>query len=96
MEIERQYYTQNQACNEIGICRKTLRKIIKKHKGSKRLQGSKLSKKIVEYLKNVYYSNLYGFDVSDYDLDEEGNIISCCGHIVDPDVMRCPECKENA
>jgi len=31
----------------------------------------------------------------DYDRDEEGNIISCCGDIVDEDIMICPTCKEN-
>jgi hypothetical protein len=31
----------------------------------------------------------------DYDHDEEGNIISCCGDIVDEDIMICPTCKEH-
>jgi hypothetical protein len=44
---------------------------------------------------NKIPNNKYGIDLSGYDLDEDGNIISCCGQIVDPDVMRCPDCKEN-
>ena len=31
----------------------------------------------------------------EYTRDEEGNILSCCGDIVDEDIMRCPTCKEN-
>jgi len=30
-----------------------------------------------------------------YPIDEEGNIISCCGDIVDPDHMICATCKEH-
>jgi len=30
-----------------------------------------------------------------YLIDEEGNIISCCGDIVDPDHMICPTCNEH-
>ena len=43
--IERQYYTQMQACEYIGICRTTLQNLIKKHKKGKRLLSSKLTKK---------------------------------------------------
>ena len=32
---------------------------------------------------------------SDYDKDEDGNFISCCGDILDPDIMICPTCKEH-
>jgi len=39
--------------------------------------------------------NRYGIDLSYYELDEDWYIISCCGERVDPDVMRCPTCKEN-
>lgn len=31
----------------------------------------------------------------DYDKDEEGNMLSCCGDILDPDVMICKTCKEH-
>lgn len=30
-----------------------------------------------------------------YDRDEEGNLISCCGDILDNDIMICPTCKEH-
>jgi len=30
-----------------------------------------------------------------YDTDEDGNMISCCGDILDPVVMRCNSCGEN-
>jgi hypothetical protein len=46
-------------------------------------------------IKTKEHNNKYGIDLSYYDLYEDGNIISCCGQIVDPDVMRCPDCKEN-
>ena len=36
-------------------------------------------------------NNLY----SDYDIDEDGNLISCCGDILDADIMICPTCKEH-
>jgi hypothetical protein len=32
---------------------------------------------------------------SDYDRDEDGNLISCCGAILDEDVMICPVCLEH-
>ena len=32
---------------------------------------------------------------ADYDTDEEGNILSCCGDILDPDNMMCKTCKEH-
>lgn len=32
---------------------------------------------------------------SDYDRNEDGNLISCCGNILDPDIMICPTCKEH-
>ena len=31
----------------------------------------------------------------DYDRNEEGEIISCCGDVVDEDIMICPTCKEH-
>lgn len=31
----------------------------------------------------------------DYDRDEDGNLISCCGDILDHDIMICPTCKEH-
>ena len=31
----------------------------------------------------------------DYDRDEDGNLLSCCGAILDPDCMICPICKEH-
>ena len=31
----------------------------------------------------------------DYDRDEEGNLLSCCGDILDEDIMICPTCKEH-
>ncbi len=30
-----------------------------------------------------------------YDTDVSGNMISCCGTILDPDVMICTVCKEH-
>ena len=32
---------------------------------------------------------------ADYDRDEEGNMLSCCGDILDPDNMICKTCKEH-
>ena len=31
----------------------------------------------------------------DYDRDDDGNLISCCGDILDEDIMICPTCKEH-
>ena len=31
----------------------------------------------------------------DYDHDEDGNMISCCGDVLDPDYMICPSCGEH-
>jgi len=31
----------------------------------------------------------------DYEKDDEGNMLSCCGDILDPDNMICPTCKEH-
>lgn len=32
---------------------------------------------------------------SDYEYDEEGHMLSCCGDQLDPDIMLCPTCKEH-
>ena len=32
---------------------------------------------------------------SDYERDEDGNLLSCCGSILDEDVMICTTCKEH-
>jgi hypothetical protein len=34
-------------------------------------------------------------DDDGYELDEDGNRLSCCGDILDPDIMLCPSCKEH-
>ena len=34
-------------------------------------------------------------DYEDYNRDEDGNLISCCGDILDEDIMICPTCKEH-
>ena len=31
----------------------------------------------------------------DYDHDDEGNRLSCCGEILDDDIMICMRCKEH-
>ena len=41
------------------------------------------------YLQDMHL--LYG----EYDRDQDGNILSCCGDILDEDVMICPTCKEH-
>ena len=33
--------------------------------------------------------------VDDYERNEDGEIISCCGDVVDEDIMICPTCKEH-
>ena len=35
------------------------------------------------------------FDSEGYELDEDGNRLSCCGDILDEDIMMCPTCKEH-
>ena len=34
-------------------------------------------------------------DEDGYELDEDGNRLSCCGDVLDPDFMICPSCKEH-
>ena len=34
-------------------------------------------------------------DSEGYELDQDGNRYSCCGDILDPDIMMCPSCKEH-
>ena len=34
-------------------------------------------------------------DSEGYDLDENGNRLSCCGTPLDPDYMICSECREH-
>ena len=34
-------------------------------------------------------------DSEGYDLDEDGNRLSCCGTPLDPDYMICSECREH-
>ena len=34
-------------------------------------------------------------DFEGYELDEDGRRLSCCGDVLDPDVMICPICKEH-
>ena len=34
-------------------------------------------------------------DAEGYELDEDGNRLSCCGDILDEDFMICPSCKEH-
>jgi len=34
-------------------------------------------------------------DDYDYDRDEDGNLLSCCGDILDEDIMICPTCHEH-
>ena len=48
---------------------------------------------IMEILQDYeFYQNC---ENSDYDLDEEGNKLSCCGEILDEDIMICPKCQEH-
>ena len=51
---------------------------------------------INEMMKHFEGKKLVEEDIySDYDRDEEGNLISCCGAILDSDIMICPVCKEH-
>ena len=34
-------------------------------------------------------------EASDYDLDENGDMLSCCGAVLDEDIMICPICGEH-
>jgi hypothetical protein len=40
-------------------------------------------------------SYLRSIEDQDYDYDEDGNMLSCCGEVLDPDLMLCPICKEH-
>ena len=42
-----------------------------------------------------YNANKLANTYSDYETDEDGNLISCCGDILDEDVMICKTCGEH-
>ena len=49
----------------------------------------------VEELDNIIAETFPDTDSDGYDLDEDGNRLSCCGDILDPDYMICPTCREH-
>ena len=40
----------------------------------------------------IHHKNII---VEEDDRDEDGNLLSCCGDILDEDIMICPTCKEH-
>ncbi len=56
-----------------------------------------LNDDLFEYLANLFDPKNKTEDFySDYDRDEDGNLLSaCCAEILDEDNMICPECKEH-
>ena len=49
----------------------------------------------VEELNKIIEETFPDTDSEGYDLDEDGNRLSCCGDVLDPDFMICPTCKEH-
>ena len=48
------------------------------------------------HIKSKIIDNVYPeVDSEGYELDEDGNRLSCCGDVLDEDYMICPTCKEH-
>ena len=62
-----------------------------KHNKNYKEDNPLLCNRVKAVSKEEFYAKFY----SDYDIDEDGNMLSCCGDILDPDNMICKTCKEH-
>ena len=55
---------------------------------------NKLSE-VIDKLDNAINGTEEEVDEEGYSLDEDGNRLSCCGAVLDEDIMMCTICKEH-